>query len=714
MIASPFVLGRAVSTDPDASRDGRLVATGAFLLLASFVIAIARWYVGQEETYYWWDYAVHQNLATQTALAFERSFAEGWETVGRSTHEDYNAVLAVPVVPFLLAFGQSRTIFVVGLALVYLLPFALSLGSIAAVMIRAPPAAVFWTTAVLAVLTPMTWVALLRGYPDVGAALLVTLAIRLCVSDPALSRPRSIVLVGALLATAAICRRHFLFAGPALLAACALGAVADEWSGPDRDLRVAARRVVEAVARILAAAAIGVAFAFLVARPVILRWLSQDFYSLYAGYLVEPRTLVEWYARSYGWLAWIAAVAGFVAGLRSGTLERRATVLVSGFLLVAVVQWIAIVRQVGEQYTLHVTSAIVLGLAAMGWTLWMRRGALGYVVQWAGALYVVMNFSFGLMDWHAARQPVPLRYALGGNWPPLFHDDVEGVARLVRGLRGMTTRTDPILVVASSQSLNPDLVLNAERNLYGWEGARLQIVGSPALDSRDRYPLEPLLQSRFVAIARPLQLHLPAGEQRVVQVLYDIFQERMVMAQDFVLTGEVFMLRGVASVRVYRRIRFSSLETGLATLRYFQERIPRPPGGQPDWAVVSGRFPAWSYRRADGQSTIIWHPTRTNDPAPAIALFLGRPSATVQASGSFEFLDPRCPGAAIAFGYLAPDGSLIDAGVPAVSRRPGQPGEFSVSLAARPGDRLIARLTPAEGQTSVDYCLLQLDRLAVH
>jgi hypothetical protein len=94
-----------------------------------------------------------------------------------------------------------------------------------------------------------------------------------------------------------------------------------------------------------------------------------------------------------------------------------------------------------------------------------------------------------------------------------------------------------------------------------------------------------------------------------------------------------------------------------------------------------------------------------------VAVHLRARPPTVHASGSFRFLDDRCAGAAVAFSYLSPDGSVTD--VAKVARRPGNRESFEASFADRPSSQLLLRLRPRAGQASVDYCLLQIDSLAI-
>jgi hypothetical protein len=686
----------------------------AYLLGACIVFAVALTssYVGRENAFYFWDQAVFQNLAARTAQGFGSSLAEGYHTVGQSLTEDYNGLFAVPLTPVLRRLGTTRLGYELSIALVYLLPFALVLGTISVAVIHGPRAAVFWTTAGIALLTPMTWVPGFRGYPDVGAALLVAVALRICLSDPTLVRPRSIVATGVLLAAAVLFRRHFLFAAAGLLATAALAAVV-EARRASREPRQLLGAVLGAGLRILLTVAAGAAFALVVARPAALRFLRHDFYVLYTAYL-NPRGLVAaWLVEPYGGLAVGGALLGFALAWQAGILEPRPTLFVLAFGLLSFVQWVMVVRQIGEQYTLQFTPLLVLGLASLVWAGWLggpRRARA--LLAWAACAFLGANLLFGLGGaYELVHTRSRFRPLLAANWPPLIRWDHDEMARLVDALRALAQPDDPVFVVASSTTLNPDLLKNAERELHGWSGARLEIIDAPAIDSRDHYPLEPLLQARIVLLVNPLQTHLPPDQQKVVSVVHRMFTDRVEMARDFEELPGRFALQEDATAILFRRTRPTSLETGLGTLRYMQERFPTPPGAQPEWAVVSTRFPSWVAKRADSATTLTWHPALPEEVPAPIALYLGSAHGALRAAGDFRFLNGRCAGAALAFSFLGKDGAITDAAE--IERRPGEPEAFTASFAERPESRLLLRLKPRRDQTVIDYCLLQVDSLTV-
>ncbi len=265
-----------------------------------------------------------------------------------------------------------------------------------------------------------------------------------------------------------------------------------------------------------------------------------------------------------------------------------------------------VVKQLGEQYSLLFTPWIAVGLVAFVGTAWHRlRGRRRTVVVAATILYLLANTTIRLtpIDVIGAGAPsvpgigVPMRELFGARFPPATRSDYDTIARLVDYLRAEASVNDQVYVAASSDLLNDDLLWHANRAIHAdvltqtsdrfWESPELRIVHwVPFLDSSDPYPLPELLQSQFVVVATPFQSHLRPGEQRVIQVVEAMFADRWEFADDFAALPGQFTLSGGVQVRVYRRIRPTSLQTAVRTLRAMEVYVGRRPGGQSDWMAI--------------------------------------------------------------------------------------------------------------------------------
>jgi hypothetical protein len=167
----------------------------------------------------------------------------------------------------------------------------------------------------------MTWVPILRGYPDAGAAVMMALAVCLYLRDLELQDRMTVWIVGALLALSVVLRRHFAYAVVAFLVAAVVQALIVGIF----DAQPAGERVRRLVLRVLRVAMVPIAsaiVALMVAHAYVRRLIAFDFTVLYRSYEQSLGTVLWWYVSPYGWLAWWLAAAGWLLGLASHRVRR--------------------------------------------------------------------------------------------------------------------------------------------------------------------------------------------------------------------------------------------------------------------------------------------------------------------------------------------------------------------------------------------------------
>jgi hypothetical protein len=141
-----------------------------FVLAMLLVSALVMLYVSQERFFYYFDYAGFDGIAADLASLIPGNFQRLVDLVKTYLELDYNYFYALPVLPFIFVLGEGRQSYELGLTLVYQVPYLLALGAVATRLFPGLPRASFWITFFTAMLFPVAWAPLLRGYPDVGAA----------------------------------------------------------------------------------------------------------------------------------------------------------------------------------------------------------------------------------------------------------------------------------------------------------------------------------------------------------------------------------------------------------------------------------------------------------------------------------------------------------------------------------------------------------------
>ncbi len=699
----------------DGVRSGLLANGLLLLLLLLVIIAGTTAYVSSEHAFYSWDYAFYEESAYGTVDYFHESPLQALRAVAHSMSDDYNLAFTLPILPALLL-DRSRLTYELALALIYFFPFSLAIGGIAANVVPPHSRAVFWSAVGLTLLIPMAWVPMLRGLPDVGGALLLSLALWLYTRDPQLKRVYTMIGIALLLTASILFRRHFAYAVVAFFLAAGL-VLLIQAAGRIRQGRTAAlqelrssipRLTLLGVATLIALIVFGFAFVQLV--------LTHDYSSLYSSFEFNPFVVLTSYIDAYSWVVMLAATIGYLLALATHRLQQQGIFLgIYGVLFLLL--WSIVVRQVDWHYTLHFTPVVVVGLTSLAWTAvprLVRSTRLLFVA--AMLLYLICYIAAGLGRTTVANGPLPIT-----SWGPLRRADYGQMANLIAYLRTIAPNREPIEIAAASLVINADLVRVAEQQLYGVDGSILNVLPNPDVDSRGYYPLENLIQAQYIVVVDPFQYHLRVEEQGVVAVMHDLFQGETAFANDFTLLEPYFQLEDGATALTYRRTRPTSLQVALSTLDLIRRYVPARPGNQPEWigAEIPSDYDFLSYRdgRPSGIGFQVSRPgtlSASYNSAVTLAYLSPLPQkATITGIATFE--ESTCEDWTVTFSTTSPSGALTNLATADLAPDENDPDRFEVPLSLQNVDYLLMRVSSSAGAShTTGICTLELQVDPLH
>ena len=749
----------------------KIAANGILLLLLVLAtIAVTSIYVSSERTFYWWDYAGYNTATVNTANLFRDSPTQAWREVIQSLSKEKNLLISLPLVPFILLFGESRLSYILSVSLIYLLPFRLLLGAISAKLIPVYPREVFWSTVLLSLLIPMSWIPTLRGYLDTGGCVFVALAILVYLQDVRLKIWWQIPLIGFLLAAAILFRRHFAYSAIAFLSAATLQVFIEfivikyrsdtalkyrrETALPcprdrdtavpfpyvdspkDRDTAVPFPYVdspkdrdtavpfsylylFESGIKLGLIGATSLAVLMLVAGDFTRSAVTVDYRNLYAAWSLPVNDILTRYASFYGLGTWLLVVIGFSAGMLTRMLVSDAAIFIVLFGILSLVEWLLVLRYGYLHYTIHVTPIALLGLSAFLWTTWLTlRGKIRYLMLGAAGLYVVVNAAVGLIP-----VKVDLSKLFVANFPPLVRSDYGQVVELVEFLRKIAPNEEPIYIAGASNSFNANILRQANRKLNPPEGWwKLNVIGRPQIDSRDTYPLPELLMSQYAVVAIPFQQVLPTDEQvlrsheqDVVKVVYDAFTQNWDISRDFQLLPEQFKLEKGVTVSVYRRMRPTSIPTAVKTLEAMQRQIVEIPGTQLDWISLNQSvYTSANYsvsRESDNLYNIVTYPLKNSNKLDTSFLYLGSISDKAQVTGKLNLPNKQCPGVTLRLTLWDKQGKVINSA--AQNYTQVNPFDLNLSVEAKNPTYLLLEVLNIDRRDLTNQCKLEIDNLAV-
>jgi len=711
----------------------KFLIDGFFLFLVVLVtVAVTSIYVSSEHTFYWWDYAGYNTATVNTANLFRDSPDRAWREVIESLSKEKNLLISLPLVPFILLFGESRLIYILSVSLIYVLPFRLLLGAISAKLIPAYSRRVFWCTVLLSLLIPMSWIPTLRGYLDTGGCVFVALAILVYLQDVKLKSWWKIPLIGFLLAAAILLRRHFAYSAIAFLGAATLQAFIEFIvliyrrktalsSSKDKDMAVPFpyRCLFESAVKLGLIPVTSLTILMLLAGDFTRSALTVDYRNLYVAWSLPVNDILTRYADFYGLGTWLLVLIGFSAGILTRILVPAAAIFVSLFGVFSLIEWLLVLRYGYLHYTIHITPIALLGLSTFFWTTWLTlKGKVRYFMLGAAGLYLVLNAAVGL---------IPLKIDLSrlfmANFPPLVRSDYDEVVKLVEFLRKLAPNEEPIYIVGASNNFNANILRQANRKLNPPEGWwKLNTIGRPQIDSRDTYPLPELLQSQYAVVAVPFQQVLPTDEQvlrsheqDVVKVVYDAFTQNWEIARDFQLLPEQFKLENGVTVSVYRRVRPTDTATAVRTLDAMQRQIVDRPGTQLDWiSLHQSIYTSANYsvsQESDNLYNIVTHPIKNSKKLDTSFLYLGSISDKAKITGKLNLRNKQCPGIALRLTLWDKQGKLVDSAEMAYSQKSAI--GLNLLVEGKNPIYLLLEVLSSSKQDLTNQCQLEINNLAV-
>ena len=706
---------------------------GLLILLFLITITISCSYVNSEHTFYAGDFApVYYHNAVQLVVrAWRQSPAEAIIEIWQSLGQDHNQLFTIPLLPLALLFGDSRTSYIVSVAVVYLLPWSLVMGAIASrLLLLGNPKIIFWLTTFITILLPMTWLPALRGYPDVGGAVVIGIAYLLIISPKksqglspeSLSLPllqsssppifnriswRRLITLGFCLGLAMLFRRHFVYADLALLG----GAAVEEIGLIFINQKQVIRGILNLGGRIAVVGAIALLTIMIPAREFTTRALTTDFRGLYASWSLTFTDIFTYYLNFYGWLTWILVIIGFILGFILVTLPFQRGVFIISTGIISLVNLLVILRYDSLQYTLHFTPFIVLGLITLLVTSYRKFTNKLRLITIVSGVYLGINFLFMLTG--LGKFNLPLRSIFAANYPPQVRQDYQQIQKLTNYLRQVAAKKEPIYVISSSAMdlLSRDVLVNAETTFYGKEKTILNFLSPQSFDSSSSYPLEDLLQSKYVVVTEPMQYRFSVEHHDVARVAYEVFAKNWEFSQDFRRLPETFRLENGSVVSIYQRTRPTTISIAIKTLGKMQQEIKERPGGQPDWISIGQQFPLTIQQ----QSSMVYQINtqagyRNRLPTTALIYLQPLPSI-VQVKGLIKFPDQQCLGVSLKLSIYNQQGQRIT--TTETLKTPQFPPVFFLSSTTKQGDYLVWQVISSDDRELIDHCGVEISNLTL-
>lgn len=500
-----------------------------FLVIAAVINILAVIYIKAGRFIYFWDDATYWDISRKIASG---QIGEGafWQNVYNSIAEqDYNYVAGLPSAALVRLFGESRLVYVLGLVNMYLIPSFILIYLLARKVSKAPKIA----TVIAILLCPAMAFLAFNGFVDIGGLLMCLICFNLYYTkkDGRDSAWRYI-LIGILLVGVMIWRRWYAFFSVSFITAMIADCVLFK------------RKWYNAATTIVVAALVIVLFF----RDFLMMKLIQDYGNLYAGYKFSVGTDFKLITRYFGLLfAAMLAVCSVIMGVKK---KETRTMFMWVQIIVCLFMFISTQTHGQQHLLLYIPSLIMLTLITIKHITkeWMLVAISLLAIVHSVNVYIPRTQPQNIQEIkHMALVP-------NFSMLPTKRSDTDEILALKRKLDTTVYEGDTLGVLASSFTLNEDILKNVEPSLGVKPIRDNYIVSLPQVDSRDR-DLTPLYTVNYVLVAIPAQTHLAEGSQTVVTEAVNSFANYTDIANAYEEIPECETVIDNMTIKLFHRVR---------------------------------------------------------------------------------------------------------------------------------------------------------------
>ena len=529
-------------------------------IIATLFIGVTIHYIRKERFFYFWDnFAYHR--ATLESLSALQQPGMAWLTHLRiSMQSGFSQLFTVTLAPLMAGLGEGRTVFITGIIGFYLLPCAALCTLIVNRIIplqRWQWPLVFTTCVTL----PVLWRASLAGYPDIGGIMIALGAILMITGDPGYKKWTTAAGLGVVLTLTFLFRRHLVYLIIPLMGVTSCFALFHCYRERSERVWLPAGWT---IVRLAFTTALTISLIWVVAPNYFHELISTNFRELYLPFQYPIDATWRQHRDYVGVLYWILGLFGLGWGMFAPGAKKWVSALLLGYLILSVYIWVFYLRYLSVQYNLHFAVIIAIGTGVLVALCGQKSSRNLFSLLLATILMLLWLDRLALFPFI----PVAVGKVLPARLPSLNNPDYAEIERLITVLR--THAVPPhnnVLVVASSQLINSDMLTIGEGALFGRTHRQMAIMNGSHADTVQPYPLRDMITADWLIVASPFQHHLRIEDQGVVLVAYEAMKSATPYARDFEKKTSGFELQGGVKLEIYRRLTPTPFATQVDTAR---------------------------------------------------------------------------------------------------------------------------------------------------
>ena len=502
------------------------------LIILSILNVLVMLFCKNNRTICYWDNAGFWLIARNLADTFkENGLIAVLKDIYTSVFtQDYNYIIATPMAVLAYIFGESRMVYILGIANLYLFPLYMFSYYIAKQHSKYPIVVSLLTVTAF----PFLFFVSTQGYIDAGAIAIACIALGIWYKKRDEIEVEHAIIIGITLALAMVLRRWLVFFAIAYIVAFTVDSII-------------IRRRISPVIWMLLSLAFGLLFLF---QPYVTVKLMANYSSMYASYDLGLEADFFLFVHYIGLIPLLVPLITAVIMLIKKP-NRREGLFMLIQLLACFLVFIKI-QSHGEQHLMLYIPAIFC----------LMVFAYSYILKNKKIIFALMTVAVSLIPVYTAitsdnskvsTHEITLEPCI--SCMPSKRADVDEILAMTYWLdENVGEEGKRISVLASSLTFNREVLYNAEASLNLRRSSNsdrdVYMPWLPQVDGRDALPYE-VLNTEYVLVADPIQTHLAPENQTVVTVPAESFLNGTDIANAFVKLDKSFKVGWDKSINVY-------------------------------------------------------------------------------------------------------------------------------------------------------------------
>ena len=547
------------------------------ILTIALVNLLAYSYLKTERAIYYWDISAYWKNGIDLLAQFHLSIRHGASIVVQSLSSDYNYLPLLPLLPIMHVLGSSRTIFVLSILNVYIVPFALITTYALSELFKLDKTKLVLfciITLPTLLLFPSVLAPVFDGRVDGIGLLFMSLILLFCVKTR-LSKIWHFIVLGVLICCMFIARRYYSYWALGFFLAFAIVVPVSVWINNKRAINktffTSLKRpflgIITSGLTILAIMLTGF-------REIFLRYISEDYADIYSAYhLGGFSDQILLFIRNFGAIEILLMLTGLAIAFTK--YHRTIIATVSSFIVIqTVIIFLAFThtQTFGIHHYYMLTPLFLWSFAVLiRYLIDYKNATVKYVclVSFISTILFLSLYSFVGQRKDTINVIHQEVFGLSENIRPIVRHDLPTLEALSTYLGTVMQRDDYVYILSSSDVFNDDIF----RDINLPEPATVNASGVAHVDKRDGFP-NYFFDAQYIIVADPIQTHIEPEGQSVITVLADSF-----------LRGEAknvkeihsFTIDNGVKLLVYKKDAPYSAEFVNAIRTYFAKKYPTYP-----------------------------------------------------------------------------------------------------------------------------------------